>query len=104
MGLCATPKIDNKTVRYTPSDLLGFYTKNAKDIFQVQSILPPTSGPGIKAAQYKAEAIENFLKSKFGNLAISEVEKPVVVFAFDIRSNQLQYISNKNSDGFNCFV
>ncbi|MBD2608151.1 patatin-like phospholipase family protein [Scytonema hofmannii FACHB-248] len=104
LGLCATPKIDNRTVRYTPSDLLSFYTENAKDIFQVQNHFPPTTGPGIKAAQYKAEGIESFLKSKFGTLAMSEIEKPVVVFAFDIRNNQLQYISSKSLDGFNCFV
>jgi patatin-like phospholipase/acyl hydrolase len=104
LGLCSTPKIDNRTVRYTPSELLRFYTENAKDIFKVQSRIPPTTGPGIKAAQYGAEGVEIFLKSKFGNLAMSEVEKPVVVFAFDIRSNQLQYISSKSLDGFNCFV
>jgi patatin-like phospholipase/acyl hydrolase len=104
LGLCSTPKIDNRTVRYTPSELLRFYTENAKDIFKVQSRIPPTTGPGIKAAQYEAEGVEKILKSKCGNLAMSELEKPVVVFAFDIRSNQLQYISSKSLNGFNCFV
>jgi predicted acylesterase/phospholipase RssA len=71
--------------RYTPEDILGFYTKDCRQIFHRSAAYALLSAGGWLRPKYPTSGIRDFLKDRFGDLALSQVRRLLMLVTYDVQ-------------------
>lgn len=96
-GLCVPG--DGGVPRYSADDVLAFYTGDCREIFHRDLLWEVESLDGMRRPKYPADGIDTFLMQRFGDLALKDALRLLVLVAYDIeRRRPLVFSSARASE------
>ena len=84
---------DPSRSRFTAQEAVDLYVKKGQDIFDVSTWQQIRSGNGIFDEKYDAAPFEKLLKKYFGDTRLSELRKPCIIPAYDIRRRETHFFA-----------
>jgi uncharacterized protein len=85
--LCPSDK-DPQKPKYTAQQAVELYAKNGGKIFSVPTWKKFQSFSGVIDEKYDSANIENVLKNYLGNLKLSQLIKPCLITAYDVKRSK----------------
>lgn len=76
-----------KTPKYNAQDIVEFYKKHGKEIFESSIIRQIRTGNGLWDAKYDRTNLDNILALMLGNAYLSETLRPIMVLSYSLRSD-----------------
>ena len=95
---------DNGKPKYSPKDLLELYLKRGEEIFNISFWQKIKPAGGTVDEKYDNETLKEALEDYFGKTKLSELLKPSLITAYDIRNrkgkffNKMDAIENDKDD------
>lgn len=83
--------------RFSAEDALDLYTQNGEEIFDVSLWQRIRSGRGLLDEKYSAKALEDNLKGYLKDLKLSQMIKPCLVTAYDIRRRRAHFFTQHDA-------
>ncbi len=83
LHLC--PEAETKRPRYSAHEVLDFYVADSPEIFSIPLAHRIRSAAGFADERYPAAGLERVLERYFGSTYLSELVKPCLITAYDIR-------------------
>ncbi len=94
--------------RFSAKDAVDLYVKYGNKIFDLSVWQKIKSADGFLGEKYNAEALEDLLKSYFGDLKLSHLLKPCIIPAYDIQERKATFFAQHDyalkGDGSDFFV
>lgn len=101
-GMLIPNPSDPKQARYTMEEVLDIYMQRGKDIFSRTARHKFRTLGGLTDEKYEATGLEEALEEKFGATKLSELLRPCLITAYDIRYRKTVFFgSHKTDDGQN---
>lgn len=82
------PDAESKRPRYSALDVEKLYLGLGDDIFSLNLWQKVTRGHGVTSAKYPAATLEKILKEYFNDTKLSELLKPCIITAYDMKENR----------------
>lgn len=78
-------------------EILGFYTRDGRRIFSRSLAWKVESLEGMARPKYPADGMEAFLAERFGDLALKQALKPLVLMSYDIEAREPWFFSSSRA-------
>lgn len=93
--LCPTP-LNPQKVKFLAKQAVDLYVKHGNEIYDVKLWQKIKSAGGIIDEKYRAAALEFLLTQYFGNLKLSELLKPCLIPAYDIKRREALFFAQQD--------
>lgn len=101
-GMLIPDATDPLRPRFTMEDVLDIYMERGQDIFSRTARHRFRTLGGLTDEKYEATGLEQALEEKFGGTLLSELLRPCLVTAYDIRYRKTVFFgSHKTGEGWN---
>ena len=90
--LCPDPT-DAARSRFSAEEAVDLYVKKGHEIFDTSLWQRIRAGDGLLEEKYDATPLEKLLKKYFGNTRLSELRKPCIIPAYDIRRRKTHFFA-----------
>lgn len=87
--------------RYTMAEVLDIYLQRGKDIFNRTARHKFRTMGGLTDEKYDASGLEKALVEKFGDTRLSQLLRPCLITAYDIRYRKTVFFGSHKTDGGN---
>ena len=82
--------------RFSAQQAVNLYVEHGSRIFSVSFLKRVQSGNGVLDEKYDADALEETLRTYFGELRLSQLLKPCLIPAYDIAKRRAHYFAQHN--------
>lgn len=83
--------------RFTAQEALEMYMEKGEDIFQLTLMQRIRSAGGILDEKYSANGLEKVLETYFDELTLSQLMKPCLITAYDIRQRKAHFFTQHDA-------
>lgn len=80
--------------RYHAREVLDIYLERGNEVFGVSLLQSLTTGRGVWAEKYEADSLERALSKFFGDSRLSDLLKPCLITAYDIRNRRTKFFNS----------
>lgn len=104
--LCPDPKNPSRPL-FSAKEAVDLYLKNGGEIFKRSLSHEIYSGNGLTEEKYPSAAIENLLKTYFGDVKLSQLLKPCLITSYDIHKRSAHFFTQhdaKQKEGYDYLV
>lgn len=89
--------IGNARPKYSAKEVASFYLEEGPNIFDIPLAHRIRTANGLLDEKYPADGIEHSLKNYFGDLWLSELIKPCIVPAYDIKRRKAHFFTQHDA-------
>jgi patatin-like phospholipase/acyl hydrolase len=98
-GMLVRDAADPTRPRFTMEEVLDIYMKRGQDIFSRTARHKFRTLGGLTDEKYEATGLEDALEEKFGDAQLSELLRPCLITAYDIRYRKTVFFGSHKTDG-----
>lgn len=91
------PDSERKKARFTAREAVELYLERGDEIFDISLWQRIRSAGGVLDEKYNADELEEALKDYFGDLRLSELLKPCLITAYDIRRRKTEFFTQHDA-------
>ncbi len=100
-GMLMPESGSSKRPRYTMAEVLDIYMERGHEIFNRSALHKFRTLGGLMDEKYEARGLEHALEEKFENTRLSELLRPCLITAYDIRYRKTVFFGSHKTDGGN---
>jgi len=98
-GMLIPTSDTSKRPRYTMAEVLDIYMERGQEIFDRSALHQFRTLGGLTDEKYEAHGLENALEEKFGGTLLSQLLRPCLITAYDIRYRKTVFFGSHKTDG-----
>jgi len=91
------PDLENNKARFSAEEAVDLYLERGDEIFDISLWQRIRSAGGILDEKYDADELEEALEDYFGDLKLSELLKPCLITAYDIRRRKTEFFTQHDA-------
>lgn len=100
-GMLIPESDTSKRPRYTMAEVLDIYMERGQEIFSRSGRHKFRTLGGLTDEKYEATGLEQALEEKFGGTRLSQLLRPCLITAYDIRYRKAVFLGSHKTDGGN---
>lgn len=96
--LCPSdPRARGSRPKYSAQEAVNFYLDRGDEVFDIPTLHRIRTAGGLRDEKYPSDGLEEVLKDYFGDLMLSDLLKPCLITAYDIKNRRTHFFTQHNA-------